>query len=249
MSKLLLKEYPILFQPSFALEVGVNGAILLQQIHYWLQTCSTTKDGRKWVYNTYQDWQEQLPFWSVSTIKRALRLLAKEEYIITGNYNKSRMDQTRWYTINYEKIREWEEATLIDSVAMQLDPLNDTDSLLEGSILDKPIPEITSKTTKDIYNIPYDDVIEYLNSKTNAAYKPNTKKTRELIRARWKEGFTLTDFKKVIDIKTAEWLHDAYWHKYLRPETLFGTKFESYLNQQPKKREWREEDFNLDEEE
>ncbi|CAM4160487.1 conserved phage C-terminal domain-containing protein [Lederbergia lenta] len=249
MSKLLVKEYPVMFQPSFAQELGVNGAILLQQIHYWLQTCSTTKDGSKWVYNTYKDWHEQLPFWSEATIKRALRLLEKEGYIFTANFNKFRMDQTKWYTINYAKINEWEKAALIDHVTIQPDLLDDTDCPIEGCRLDKAIPEITTETTKDIYNIPYSEVIEYLNSKTNAAYKPSTKKTQNLIKARWKEGFTLPDFKKVIDIKTAEWQHDAYWNKYLRPETLFGTKFESYVNQQPKKRQWREEDFNLNEEE
>ncbi|MEK3888426.1 hypothetical protein [Bacillus sp. FSL K6-3431] len=45
MSKLLMKECPVVFQPSFAQELGVNAAILLQQIHYWLITCSTKKDG------------------------------------------------------------------------------------------------------------------------------------------------------------------------------------------------------------
>lgn len=53
-------------------------------------------------------------------------------------------------------------------------------------------------------------------------------------------------FKKVIDNKSAEWLEDRYWSRYLRPQTLFGPKFEMYLNQSMYKSELREEDFNFD---
>ena len=92
------------------------------------------------------------------------------------------------------------------------------------------IPEITTETTSENTTkkeIPFSAIISYLNQKTNSTYKPGTKKTKELITARWNEGFILEDFKKVIDLKAEEWLHDPYWNKYLRPETLFGTKFES----------------------
>lgn len=75
------------------------------------------------------------------------------------------------------------------------------------------------------------EVIEYLNKATNSSYRDSTPKTRTLILARIKEGFKLEDFKKVIDNKTRTWLKDTAMCKYLRPETLFGTKFESYLNE------------------
>lgn len=73
------------------------------------------------------------------------------------------------------------------------------------------------------------EVIDYLNQKANKNFKASTKKTRSLINARKNEGFTLDDFKKVIDNKTTEWLKNPKMNQYLRPETLFGTKFESYL--------------------
>lgn len=75
------------------------------------------------------------------------------------------------------------------------------------------------------------EIINYLNTKANRNYKYNTKPTTAKIKARLAEGFTVDDFKKVIDIKVSEWLNDANMQKYLRPETLFGTKFEGYLNQ------------------
>ncbi|MDT0747154.1 conserved phage C-terminal domain-containing protein [Staphylococcus chromogenes] len=78
---------------------------------------------------------------------------------------------------------------------------------------------------------PYSDVINYLNERTGKQYKSTTKKNQTVIRARTDEGFNLDDFKKVIDNKVSEW-KGTDMEKYLRPETLFGTKFEGYLNQQ-----------------
>lgn len=83
-------------------------------------------------------------------------------------------------------------------------------------------------------NIIYSQVVDYLNEKTGKHYKSSTPKTKTLINARVKEGFTLEDFKKVIDTKCDEWLDDKKMCNYLRPETLFGTKFEGYLNQDKK---------------
>ena len=82
--------------------------------------------------------------------------------------------------------------------------------------------------------MPFTEIIDHLNQKTGKNFKPDTQKTKTLVKARFAEGFTVDDFKKVIDLKTKEWLNDKHWQKYLRPETLFGTKFESYLNEAPK---------------
>lgn len=78
---------------------------------------------------------------------------------------------------------------------------------------------------------PYKDVIDYLNQQTGKNYKSTTKKNQTVIRARTDEGFSLDDFKRVIDNKVAEW-KGTNMEKYIRPETLFGTKFEGYLNQE-----------------
>lgn len=75
----------------------------------------------------------------------------------------------------------------------------------------------------------YISIVAYLNQRVGANYRASTKKTKSLIHARLEEGFNLDDFKTVIDKKANEWLGTEY-EQYLRPETLFGTKFESYLN-------------------
>lgn len=85
------------------------------------------------------------------------------------------------------------------------------------------------KIRLDKYNI-YSRAIEYLNLKTGSKYQTKSAANRRHIEARINEGYTFEDFKKVIDIKSTEWMGTSM-EKYLRPETLFGSKFESYLNQ------------------
>ena len=77
------------------------------------------------------------------------------------------------------------------------------------------------------------EIISCLNEKTKKHYKANTPKTVRLIRARLKEGFTVEDFKAVIEKKCDDWLGNEKMERYLRPETLFGTKFDGYLNETP----------------
>ena len=74
-------------------------------------------------------------------------------------------------------------------------------------------------------------IVDCLNRVAGTHYKANTSKTKSLIQARMNEGFSLEDFYTVIDKKVREWGKDGEMCKFLRPETLFGTKFESYLNQ------------------
>jgi uncharacterized phage protein (TIGR02220 family) len=87
---------------------------------------------------------------------------------------------------------------------------------------------------KEKENNIYSEVIKYLNEKANTNYRPSTKNTQSFISARLKEGFTVEDFKKVINVKAENWIGTDF-EKYLRPATLFGTKFENYLNEANKK--------------
>ena len=79
----------------------------------------------------------------------------------------------------------------------------------------------------------YIAVIDYLNSKTGQSFRSSTKATQQHINARLAEGFKLEDFKRVVDNMWTDW-HGTEWEKYLRPSTLFGSKFENYLNRKPK---------------
>lgn len=99
--------------------------------------------------------------------------------------------------------------------------------------------ENNKEIKKDIYIVEQDstsylseikEIVEYLNQKTGSNYRATTKNTQKHIRARLKENYTVADFKTVIDNRVKEWSGNKQLEQYLRPDTLFGTKFESYLN-------------------
>lgn len=93
-------------------------------------------------------------------------------------------------------------------------------------------PQLNTKesSTNESITDSIRDIVEYLNLKLGTAYKASSQATQKHIKARLSEGFTIQDFRTVIDNKCADWMNDPKMEKYLRPETLFGTKFEGYLN-------------------
>ena len=107
---------------------------------------------------------------------------------------------------------------------------------LQESNIDSNI-DISSSIKKEYKESPQESdftasVVDYLNEKAGTHYRSGVAKTQALIKARAKEGFTEADFRTVIDKKCADWIGTEY-EQYLRPQTLFGTKFESYLNGVP----------------
>lgn len=88
----------------------------------------------------------------------------------------------------------------------------------------------TSTNTATNTDIKY--IVDYLNEKAGKSFKHTSSATQKHINARLAEGFTVEDFKKVIDNQCAKWKGND-WEQYLRPSTLFGTKFENYLNAKP----------------
>lgn len=120
-------------------------------------------------------------------------------------------------------------------------PLTDKPCAENPSTVNQPQLNTKQTNTKKINTKVYIDIVEieeivnYLNEKTGKHFRHNTDKTKKLIKARIREGFTVDDFKRVIDTKTKQWGKDKKMKIYLRPETLFGNKFESYLNEEPPK--------------
>ena len=114
-----------------------------------------------------------------------------------------------------------------------------------------PVTDVLRNSiSNSIYNSNsniYKEIIDYLNEKAETNFRATSKSTQRYINARLKEKYTLDDFKKVIDKKVAEWKGKDF-EQYLRPETLFGTRFESYLNQKPvAKKEFAEHKYTKEE--
>ena len=106
----------------------------------------------------------------------------------------------------------------------------DTQYSIDKDSIDKSREDILSDSGNEKDDF-CKEVIDYLNAKIGSRYKSSSQKTKKLINARRSDGYDLEDFKTVIDKKCESWLNDPEMSKYLRPETLFGTKFESYLNE------------------
>ena len=203
-------------------------AALLNQMIYWSDRTSR-KDG--YFYKSYNEWYEELHLTEYQ-VRRATKKLKSFGFVDTA-LKKANGAPTLHYKVDTKEVSEW--------ILKKLQNGNLRNSRMDSEETQESLTEITTKTTTEITNnnilspsstvYPYKDVIDYLNQQTGKNYKSTTKKNQTVIRARTDEGFSLDDFKRVIDNKVAEW-KGTNMEKYLRPETLFGTKFEGYLNQE-----------------
>ena len=238
-------------QHSFDIEIaekyGVSEAILLQHLWFWIEKNKANEvnfyDGTYWTYNSAKAFVNLFPYMTQRQIQNALKRLKEKGIIKTGNYNKSAYDRTLWYAFTelgksiMQKCK-MENTNLSNGLRKNVTPIPDINTNINTNInTDNNIKEnikeieVSHSAKAEQCDIPYEDIISYLNFKAGTNFRSNTNKTRNLIKARFNEGFTAKEFKIVIDKKCIEWLNDKDMNKYLRPETLFGTKFEGYLNQ------------------
>lgn len=246
----LFSKHPLLVDQDLATVIGLNEAIVLQQLNYWLHSKSAKKINDKWwVYNTYENWKKQnFPFWSVATIRRAFSSLEKKEVVVSANFNRAGFDKTKWYSIDETKLNQLmssacdqNEQTICSNIADGTDQnehtytrdytetTSDTNKNSDKSQVTYQQSQSTKKEDKS-EPIPYKEIIDYLNQKTGAHYKASSKANQRLIQARWHEGYTLQDFKTVINNKAFEWQASPKMWRYMRPATLFSSKFDDYLN-------------------
>lgn len=251
MHSLLISEPPLQVSPTLAARIGLNNAIFVQQLHYWLLKSKNVYEEKLWVYKTLDEWIEQdFPFMSKSTLKRTINDLKKRDLIITKTFNKMKIDKTNWYTINYnnEALKDNKRLTFPwgqnepsksskrTDALVQNEPTNNQrihreyiyspDTSIDDSSEEKPNEVVMT----DEHKI----VIDYLNQKAGTRYEYNSTKTITLLNTLFRKGYSVDDMKKVIDIKCKEWLPQETMRKYLRPRTLFSNKFEDYLNQEVK---------------
>lgn len=205
------------FSVEVATEYGMLEAVLLNNIHYWIRKNEANGrnyyDDKYWTYNSAKAFHELFPYASERRIRNALKHLEDDGIIVTGNYNASAYDRTTWYALT-------EKGKSICRFCKMEDAKKENQA--DDSV--RPIP---NKKTVDRQII---NVIEYLNRKAGTKYKSSTQGTVKLISARFADGFTEDDFRTVIDKKVKQW-KGTEMEQYLRPQTLFGNKMESYLNQ------------------
>ncbi|WP_277973292.1 DNA-binding protein [Pantoea agglomerans] len=167
MSRLLINENPLQVLPTLACAVGLNEAVILQQMHYWMSSSQHFYNGRRWVYNSVPNWQKQFPFWSESTVKRALLSLERQGMVVSGNFNRDPRDHSKWYSINYEALASVESAQKsLNDASGQFDPIEQvnmtrcngsacTDAQgqsapMQQANMTRPLPENTTEITQEI---------------------------------------------------------------------------------------------------
>ena len=199
MSK-LFDIHPLVVDKDIATTLGLNEAIILQQVHYWIEINKKHKrnchKGRYWTYNTIEEWQEEFPFWSTSTVKRIFKRLRDRKIIIVDNFNTYQMDRTLWYTIDYEELekimeksldsKEDQNSTMKGSKEIVEDNQNDT---MEESKKNPAIPETSTEITTEISNQSISQSIEK---------DENIKKERQIDRQTTQKKKTNLDYETII---------------------------------------------------
>jgi len=112
MANIFYNIEPKLINTELACVIGLNEAIVLQQLHYWIEKNKTAsvnvRDGRVWTFSSTQEYRDRdFPFWSINTVRRTFDSLADKEFIIKGNYNKLKINKTLWYAIDYDVLEKW----------------------------------------------------------------------------------------------------------------------------------------------
>jgi hypothetical protein len=172
---------------AFANIVGLNEALVLQRLDYWLTKpdVGVERDGYKWVYNTYEQWHENFPFWCTRTIIGIFLRLEKAGLIISAQFDKGRWDQTKYYRINYEALEELISKSInngeieVASSSMQNIPLNDEELSQGMQILQDQACEDCGRETRS-YIIEHEDLacsLKESKTTTNNTTKTTAKNT------------------------------------------------------------------------
>jgi len=221
--------------------LGLHEAILIGELAY---ECRTWKRKGKlvdgWFYSTVENVERQ------TGISAHFQRLALENLANAGvvEVKYCGLPRSRHIRLSASKVME----LMADEPENTLSDQQSFTSLTTSDSPDAPIVVDEVNANKEVSkrnnrkkdtlsgkpdDVPYDAVIDYLNEKTGKHYRSKAAATRKLIKARFAEGYTLEDFKRVIDTKTSQWLNTDQ-DKFLRPETLFRpSHFESYLNESP----------------
>lgn len=203
-------------------EYGLHEAILLGELaseyEYWEAQGQITDDG--YFYSTVENVKENTTL-SDSQQRKAIASLKKKGVL---DVSLKGIPAKRFFKINENALLE-----LLNIQSNSLTNLKTRSSKNEELELEKVQINKNNITKTDNKNNNINIIVEYLNQKAGTKYRASSKSTSQHIHARLEEGFSVDDFKTVIDKKCAEWIGTEF-AQYLRPATLFGTKFEGYLN-------------------
>ena len=242
------------FSTEAASKVGVNAAALLHDIAFWCRRNAVNgeniHDGKAWTYNSLDAWAAMYPYLSKKQIRLALSKLIEGGYIVDGDWNQNRFDRTKWYALTDAG---WEISGVdfkeidVPEKAQQTCPPGHVRNAPEGTSYIRT-EKNQNRTRSNTPIAPYDDS-DVLDSESDdfadfaaqclAAYNEEagqqvgypSEKAWLGMRRIFDAGRTLDDVRQVVRKKRMQWQGDERMRRFIRPETLLGDKFESYLNE------------------
>ena len=207
MSKLIINEHPLLVLPSLATVIGLNEAIILQQVHYWLdpRINNNIRNGMLWVYNTYNQWSKQFPFWSEVTIRRTIKSLESKKLLISDNFNKNSFAKQKWYTIDYNVLAKLEKSLKNKTDSSSSDQIDRTSDQIDQSDRSKrsevPINLIASYIdTKNTSETTQENSLSLLSNVDKIKDNNLSSKTKE----RERENQMLKIWNEIIEFKNED---------------------------------------------
>ncbi len=148
-SNLLIVGRAIPLMPRLVQLIGLNEAIVLQQVRYLLddERRPAVRDGRRWAVGSYAEWQrDHFPFWHPDTVERAFRSLERQGVLTSAAFNASRRDHTKWYTVDFDRLLDWERIcrAALGAPALPPDPYRPAgpDELPVATGSGRPLPPI-----------------------------------------------------------------------------------------------------------
>ena len=233
---LLINEPPLMVLPSLAAELGTaDEAIVLQQLHYWLQRSNNVRDGHKWVYNSMNDWLKQFPW--IKSRKRLTRYfddLESRGLVVTGNYNKAAFDKTKWYRIDYDAL------SVLEKRLGQNDPTSESNRP-NGEGQNDPtntnrLPETTSEN-KNKYSASHSNAlsVSQLEKEFEEVWSkyPNKKGKKQAFNhyKAWRKSSTKHTNEYLIDRldKYLAYCQQNSWYHPMNGSTWFNGRFDDEL--------------------
>ena len=234
LKQLLMSSSYFVLNKQIVKAIGIEAGFLLTTL---IEASDGLANEDGWFYKTSPSLEEET---GLSNHKQSKIIEELTKLGILEQENKG-MPMKRYFRINFQKIEELvfkkDSKNLKSSIEenekqgfknFESKDLKNSNACIEKISNNKEY--INNNLNKELNNNIYKEAVEYLNLKAGTKYKSSSKNTSKHIKARINDGYTLEDFKTVIDKKCSEWLNTDM-EKYLCPDTLFGSKFEKYLNQ------------------
>lgn len=226
-SLLLIPDHPLQVLPALAVEIGLNEAIVVQQLHYWTKH---SKDEEGWVYNTMEEWRQQFPFWSESTIKRTWKALRKRGLVEVQQLGGT--NRTNHYRLVYECLPRYKFPTgqsdpkngsKRPDANGQADPLSSNTETTQRTPLPpeggpRPTKKVNRKVVTDAEYARAAEIIDGFNTAAGTKYEVDAHLTPLVGRIRERPDLGIDEHRQII----AAAFRDPWWKGHPSPAVIYG---------------------------